>query len=97
MMNKLIKVSEFAKNDITESFNWYEEQKEDLGTEFINDLSATISSIKSNPLQYQKIYKTTRRALLYTFKFGVFYSIHKNEILIRRVLHTSRNPNEWKK
>jgi plasmid stabilization system protein ParE len=96
-MNKLIKFSEFAKEDILDAFNWYETKNENLGDKFIQDFKSTLNFIQKNPLQFQKIYKVTRIAYFQTFKFGIYYSIHKTEILIRRVLHNNRNPKEWKK
>ncbi len=96
-MNKKLVFSEYAMNDILETYQWYELQNEKLGDKFILELEKKIEEIKLYPYRCAKIYKTTRRTFLYIYSYAVFYSVHREEILIRRVLHTSRNPKEWEK
>jgi len=95
-MKKNIELTEDAKNDLKEATEWYEDKKEGLGEEFLNEVEKTFQTIELNPLQNQKVRGNIRRALVKRFSFGVFYIVKNIKIIINRVVHTSRNPKEWK-
>ena len=50
-----------AKFDIQESYEWYEEQRADLGQAFINALETATVEIQKNPEAYPIIHKSIRR------------------------------------
>jgi len=95
-MKKEIELSENAQSDLRESSEWYDDQKQGLGEEFIEDVQNTFNKISNNPYQFQKVKGSVRRALLQQFSFGVFYIIKNVKIIVFRVVHTSRSPREWK-
>jgi hypothetical protein len=82
--------------DLIESFDYYEEQVDGLGYEFLLSVEAALYEIERNPLLFQKIYKNKRKANLKRFPFGVFYIVSKETVLILAVIHLTRDPQIWK-
>ena len=64
-----ISIAEAAENDIREAFLWYEDQKENLGSSFENQISKGVNGIQSNPLKIQVRYGSTRIFFLKKFQF----------------------------
>ncbi|MEI6595651.1 MAG: type II toxin-antitoxin system RelE/ParE family toxin [Bacteroidota bacterium] len=92
-----IVISPIAEDELIESAKWYNERKELLGKEFINEVNLTLTVIKSNPNQFKLVYKDFRMGLTKRFPFEIFYSIAEDKILIHHIFHASRNPNIWMK
>ncbi|NOQ27325.1 MAG: type II toxin-antitoxin system RelE/ParE family toxin [Bacteroidales bacterium] len=95
-MHKLI-IKPFAELDVIDISKWYNDKRDGLGDEFLLALDAKINEIQRNPDHHQAIYKKIRRALTDRFPYGVFYIIEKNTIYVLAIIHSSRNPNIWKK
>lgn len=89
-------LSPIAESELLESATWYNERKENLGVEFIEEIDNAILNIQSKPLQYKIAYKNFRIALTKRFPFEIFYSVDEHNILIHHIFHASRNPKIWK-
>jgi hypothetical protein len=87
-----------AKDELDESFLFYEHELEGLGYRFVNEIYSTVERIKFYPLAWQKIYKNVRRCLVKTFPYAVIYQIveEENKILIVALAHLHRKPMYWK-
>jgi len=87
-----------ARQEIFESWVWYEEQQEGLGNRFEDAVFEKISLIAANPLHYP-LKKGTREANTDTFPFLIVYRINKRRklIMIVSVFHTSRHPRKKRK
>ncbi len=85
-----------VETDLAESYDYYEQQLDGLGSEFLLSVEATLYQIERNPLQFQKVYKTKRKANLKRFPFGIFYMVSKQTILILAVIHLTRDPQVWR-
>lgn len=53
-----------AALEVQAAFDWYEEQSEGLGLEFLRAADACMAGIKRNPLASPTMYQDTRRALM---------------------------------
>lgn len=85
-----------AELDIASAFDWYEKQRLDLGSEFVEDVDEAMTRILQNPLQYQKQYLEIRRAIVDRFPYAVFF-VETNEVIsVLAVLHQSSDPGKWK-
>ncbi len=84
-----------AREDILEGYKWYEEQREGLGEEFLDNLDATTDNIKEYPLHYQVQHKEQRAALLRRFPYKVIYFIDKEQVVVQAVIRMSRDPQIW--
>ena len=85
-----------ARHDIEDAARWYESQQPNLGGEYLNEIAAAFDNLAENPKAYPAIHRGTQRLLLQRFPFGVFYRIIDNHVTVLAVMHSSRDPNNWK-
>ena len=87
-----------AKKDIREAALWYEEKQTGLGKRFIRQIREIISLVKKNPKVFNNRYDNVRTAVMKAFPFMIHYTIDEDnkQVIITAVLHTSRNPKNWK-
>jgi toxin ParE1/3/4 len=86
---------EQAEVELSESFDWYEEQQQGLGNRFYKEVNACLESIRNNPELYVIRYdEAIRTATLRVFPFLIIYWIDKpnQTVYIISIFHTSRNP-----
>ena len=86
-----------AEIDIDEAAKWYEKHRTNLGFEFIDEIEKKGQIIESNPLLYEKVYKSLHRAVIGRFPFNVFYMVEEKSIIVVAVMHGSRHPKKWQK
>lgn len=93
-MGWVIIVEDLAQIDIDEAFIWYEEQAQDLGYRFIQELDDTIGRITKNPFSASAIEADIRSASLQKFPYAVIYLIREGEqvVFVLAVSHHSRRP-----
>lgn len=95
-MNKL-SVRPIAKKDLREISLYYREINLELAIKFLDETDDCIFHIQHYPEAFQKRIEDVRIFYLKTFPIGIFYKIYSSEIRIIAALHTSRNPEIWKK
>jgi plasmid stabilization system protein ParE len=88
-----------AKEDIKDTALWYNKQQAGLGKRFTTEVREKVHFIRQNPKTANVRYNNVRTAVLDVFPFMVHYTIDEDNktIIISAVLHTSRNPELWKK
>jgi plasmid stabilization system protein ParE len=88
-----------AKQDIKEAAHWYNDKQVGLGKRFTNHIRLKLNSLKKNPRIAANRYNEVRTAVLDIFPFMTHYIIDQGKklIIVLAVLHTSLNPNIWKK
>ncbi len=84
-----------AEADIGEAYQWYEEQAEGLGEEFLRAVDACFSSLQRTPMAWPATYKDMRRSLLRKFPYGIFYIIEADRVMILACFHARRDPKQW--
>ncbi len=75
-----------------EAYDWYEEQQEGLGDQFLKALDGSFGRAEKSPFAYAIIRKSFRQVLLTTFPYAVVFEVLKNDVVVYAVFHTSRNP-----
>ena len=95
-MNYRIKILPSAKIDLSEISVWYEDTQKGLGKRFLKNVSLEMKVVKTNPSYFQTRYDNTRVALVTKFPYLIHFEVIENEILIKAVIHTSRNSKNWK-
>lgn len=85
-----------AEQDLSDAAAWYEEQRQGLGHEFLDEVLTMLLSIADAPLMYPDIYRNTRRAVIHRFPFTVFYRVENSTVVVVAIMHASRNPHRWK-
>ncbi len=89
-------INKFAKDDIENSVEYYNEQQQGLGNEFLLEVKSVILRIENNPYQFPKVEKKARKANVSRFPFAVFFVVEGDFISVFSIFHLSRNPNIWK-
>jgi len=90
-------ISTFAKADLSDASKWYEKQQEGLGKRFLNEMKEAFEMICKNPTGFQVRYDDNRIYFTKVFPYGIHYQYFegKNEVHIKAVFHTARNPSFW--
>jgi len=88
-----------AKEDIREAARWYNKQSPGLGNRFTAEVRESVRFIRQNPTACNIRYDKVRTAVLKVFPFMIHYTIDESSktVVIAAVLHTNRDPKEWKK
>jgi len=84
-----------AEQDIKAAYEWYEEQRPNLGKEFIDEVESRIEKVEENPDLYAPVYKEIRRSLCKRFPYSVYFVKAEDAVVVIGVLHQRRNPAVW--
>lgn len=87
-----LKLKEDAVADLKDAFNWYDSQREGLGSDFLDYVNVYFDKIISNPNGFVAFEGSLRAAFLQRFPFKIIYDVEHETILVYAVYHTSRNP-----
>ena len=66
-----------SEQDLADAAVWYEEQREGLGHQFLDEVLSVFSVISETPLMFPIVHRNIRRALIHRFPFGVYYRVRK--------------------
>ena len=94
---KPVRIAGLAQAEVQESCAWYNEQSPGLGDRFLSALDLTFAAISRNPQMFQLVHEGTRRALVRSFPYGVFFVVKERYIRIIAVVHLRRHPDTWKR
>ena len=85
-----------AEDEVTEAALWYEERREGLGVEFLEEAEQVFQRIEEDPTLYQVVHLDIRRANLRRFPYSVYYVVHRDIVGVLAVQHNSSDPRRWK-
>ncbi len=81
-----------AIQDMAEAFEWYENKRTGLGSEFLDEVDDYLNRIGQNPAQYQS-HRSQRIAVMHRFPHKIVYEIEqKDTVAVYAVYHDKRNP-----
>ena len=86
-----LEIKEEAADEINDAFAYYENQKEGLGSEFINLLEEYFDQITHTPLLYPEGHGH-RVAVMGRFPYKIVYGTEGSSVVVFAVFHTSRDP-----
>lgn len=87
-----LEIKEEATLEIEDAFLYYEEQRSELGDQFLEQLERALKSIQRSPHGYASIHHRYRQFPLGQFPFVVVYEVLQEAIIVYAVFHTSRHP-----
>jgi plasmid stabilization system protein ParE len=93
-MNYSVRISSGADKDVDQAIDWYEKQRQGLGSRFRRQLLETLAAICANPLRHSKGALGMRKAILKAFPYHVVYTVDERTISIWAIYHTSRDPKQ---
>ena len=94
---KRLTIKPEAADDIREAFDYYEDKRTGLGSEFVGALDATLDTIQRLPLAYAQVRQNARRAPLNRFPYLVIYTVEDDEIFVHACIHGKRTPRQWQR
>ena len=83
--------------DLAAAYAWYEEQRAELGEQFIAEVTASFDAIEEFPNVFATVHGDVRRAIVSRFPYAIFYRVEPRQIVVLTVLHTARDPKLWPK
>jgi len=89
-----------AELEIIESAVWYDEQRANLGDEFLPELAGAFALIRTDPLLFGRLEQFAgrddgRRCLVNRFPYIVIDRYRPEETLVVAVSHVRRKPLYW--
>jgi len=86
-----IAIQEEAVVEIREAFDWYEEKRDGLGYEFLEELEVCYEKITFHPERYLFFNSFYRRIKLNRFPYLIIYEVTGDDIIINSIFHIKRN------
>src|ERR1700687_3209547 len=83
-----------AEADLSKTYLWYDEIRPGLGRDFLRSVDASLASAQRYPFSFPRTHKQIRRALLRRFPYGLFYFVHKRNIIVLACFHFKRDPQQ---
>ncbi len=80
-----------AVSDLQDAFEWYEDQKIDLGYEFLEEVENCYIQITSHPERYSYFNSFYRRIKTRRFPYLIIFEVVGNDIIVNSVLHVKRD------
>jgi len=97
-MNYKLKILPRAKLDLKEIAVWYDEEvQKGFGKRFLSSVKTEMALVQNNPLIFQTKYDNNKTILVKSFPYLIHYEIINSHIVVKAVLHTSRNPKNYPK
>ena len=84
-----------AQKELNDAVDWYNEQADGLGNEFLDELDRAIRRAIAYPQSCTEIESGLRRCIMARFPYGLIYGLEKDKIIVVAVAHLHRNPRYW--
>jgi len=84
-----------VSSEIKASYDWYQEQANGLGEDFLNELEYSYQAIVEFFDTWPKFSKDFRRFILSRFPFSIIYRKNNESVYVVAIMHHSRKPGYW--
>ena len=95
-MKRRIILSPDAEADIASAIAWYQRIELSWGSRFKAETRTTLRRITRFPYQFPVIKGTFRRARLKRFRYAILFSLEKEGVFVRAVVHERQDDSVWK-
>ena len=85
-----------ADEELEGSALWYEERQPGLGDDFLDDFERTLRRIVAEPERWRQFQGDNRKLNFHRFPYAIVYSVHRDAIYIKAVMHLHRRPGYWR-
>jgi plasmid stabilization system protein ParE len=87
----VVNKSRHAEDDAATTAVWYEARSPGLGSGFLDEVEAALSSLSQNALLHSVRFAGIRCLRLQRFEsYGVYYEVMRDEVRVLAVLHGAR-------
>jgi plasmid stabilization system protein ParE len=76
-----------ALRDLRDAFDWYEQQREGLGYEFLAEIETCYQKLVVNPEHYSYFNENFRRVKANRFPYLLIYEIEDSRVIVNSVRH----------
>jgi plasmid stabilization system protein ParE len=76
-----------ALRDLRDAFDWYEQQREGLGYEFLAEIETCYQKLVVNPEHYSYLNENFRRVKANRFPYLLIYEIEDSRVIVNSVRH----------
>jgi plasmid stabilization system protein ParE len=76
-----------ALRDLRDAFDWYEQQREGLGYEFLAEIETCYQKLVVNPEHYSYLNENFRRVKANRFPYLLIYDIEDSRVIVNSVRH----------
>lgn len=94
-MTRRIILSPDAEADLNSAIIWYQRVEVSLGSRFKAETRATLRRITQFPYQFPLIKGKFRRARLNGFRYDILFSLEKEVVFVRAIVHERRADSVW--
>lgn len=84
-----------AEHELTGAFEWYEGERSGLWFAFLDAVAAALSLLMRTPAIGRVVSQSVHRYLLRRFRYGLFYGVEGDALLVIVVVHAHRHPRLW--
>ena len=84
-------------SDVLSAAQWYDERQAGLGSDFVVRVERASLALIADPGRRGTVAFGLRYWPVERFPYVVFYDFTDTEIVVLGVMHTSRNPDKWRK
>ena len=84
-----------AEADLVNARDWYERQRDGLGSAFLLRIDEVFERINRAPETNPLVHRGLRRALIQRLPDAVYYRIESDEVVVLGIFHAARAPGEW--
>ena len=84
-----------AQQEVDDAVLWYNQQAEDVGREFLDELDRAVRLVKLHPAALTEIESEIRRCLFRRFPYALIYGIEGETIIVIAIAHLHRQPRYW--
>jgi plasmid stabilization system protein ParE len=87
-------------DELAEAVLWYEARRHGLGSEFLDEVQASLPLIGGRPRSFPRLQDVDatleiRRALLARFPYALVFLVREDEVRVLAVAHAKRRPGYW--
>ena len=96
-----LQFSQGAEEKAAAAVRWYNDQRDDLGDEFLDALQQMLAAIESTPRLYSKIsgvnaHRELRHAVMRRFPYRIVFEVKCDlSLVVLAVAHVRRHPDYW--
>jgi toxin ParE1/3/4 len=86
-----------AQEDLRSAADFYESQRDGLGTEFVTAVGLAVARVLEAPARWPEVESGVRKYRLHRFPYGIFYrAAAADRIEVVAVFDLRRRPGRWR-
>lgn len=94
-MADAVRYTAAARAEIRDAAAYIEAQRVGFGRAFLVEIRRVEDLLRDNPEGYQAVNGLIRRAPLRRFRYGLFYVVEDDQVLVLACLHLHRGPRSF--